>query len=79
VFYRIFYWPIRLLDWAGTRTVRLFGLHPSGEHASIYTQTSGGCVDIPASELEPEQRQLTPSRPEFGELGVREAMSRACS
>jgi CBS domain containing-hemolysin-like protein len=26
-FYRIFYWPIRLLDWAGTRTVRLFGLH----------------------------------------------------
>jgi len=28
-FYRVFRWPIRLLDWAGTRTVRLFGLQPS--------------------------------------------------
>ena len=36
LFYTIFQWPIRLLDWAGTRTVRLFGLRPSGEHASIY-------------------------------------------
>lgn len=36
-FYKIFFWPIRMLDWAGTRTVRLFGLHPSGEHASIYS------------------------------------------
>src|ERR671913_1238762 len=27
VFYKIFRWPIQLLDWAGTRTVRLFGLH----------------------------------------------------
>ncbi|MGH9961889.1 MAG: CNNM domain-containing protein, partial [Pyrinomonadaceae bacterium] len=36
-FYRVFQWPIRLLDWAGTRTVRLLGLRPSGEHASIYT------------------------------------------
>lgn len=38
LFYRIFYWPIRVLDWAGTRTVRLFGLTPSGEHGSIYTE-----------------------------------------
>ncbi|MBA3767869.1 MAG: DUF21 domain-containing protein, partial [Acidobacteria bacterium] len=37
-FYKLFSWPIRLLDWAGTRTVRLFGLHPSGSHASIYTE-----------------------------------------
>src|ERR671927_219718 len=37
-FYKIFRWPIRLLDWAGTRTVRLFGLHPTGEHASVYTE-----------------------------------------
>src|SRR5687767_2953099 len=28
IFYRVFRWPIQLLDWAGTRTVRLFGLHP---------------------------------------------------
>src|SRR4029434_9200465 len=31
-FYKVFQWPIRLLDWSGTRVVRLFGLHPSGEH-----------------------------------------------
>ncbi|HYH86926.1 MAG TPA: CNNM domain-containing protein, partial [Pyrinomonadaceae bacterium] len=37
-FYKIFQWPIRLLDWAGTRTVRLFGLHPTSDHASIYTE-----------------------------------------
>lgn len=37
VFHKVFYYPIRLLDWAGTRTVRLFGLHPSSEHGSIYT------------------------------------------
>src|SRR5688572_5801432 len=34
LFYKVFYYPIRLLDWAGTKTVRLFGLHPSGEHGS---------------------------------------------
>src|SRR5687767_1998949 len=33
IFYKVFRWPIRLLDWAGTRTVRMFGLHPSGDHA----------------------------------------------
>ena len=37
-FYKIFRWPIRVLDWAGIRTVRLFGLEPSGEHASVYTE-----------------------------------------
>src|SRR5688572_5636952 len=38
MFYKAFYYPIRLLDWAGTRTVRLLGLKPSSEHASIYTE-----------------------------------------
>ena len=38
VFYNVFRWPIRLLDWSGTRVVRLFGLHPSHEHASVYTE-----------------------------------------
>jgi CBS domain containing-hemolysin-like protein len=38
IFYKIFSYPIRLLDWAGTRTVRLFGLHPANEHGSIYTE-----------------------------------------
>src|SRR5919199_3214293 len=38
VYYKVFSWPIRLLDWAGTRTLRRFGLHPSHEHASVYTE-----------------------------------------
>ena len=38
IFYKAFSYPIRVLDWAGTRTVRMFGLHPSGEHGSIYTE-----------------------------------------
>ena len=37
IFHRVFYYPIRLLDWAGTRTVRLLGLRPTSEHGSIYT------------------------------------------
>ncbi len=37
IFYKVFSYPIRLLDWAGTRTVRFFGLHPTGEHGEIYT------------------------------------------
>src|SRR5919199_4115984 len=38
LFYKLFRWPIRLLDWAGTRTVRLFGLRPSSDHAASYTE-----------------------------------------
>jgi CBS domain containing-hemolysin-like protein len=56
LFYKLFRWPIRLLDWAGTRTVRLFGLHPSGEHASIYS--------------EEEIRQLINASRESGHLGA---------
>lgn len=76
-FYRIFYWPIRLLDWAGTRTVRLFGLHASGDHASVYTEDElRHLVDISlnSGQLEPEQRQLLHRAFEFAEVGVREAM-----
>ena len=38
LFYRLFYWPIRLLDWSGTRTVRLLGFAPSADHGSVYTE-----------------------------------------
>ncbi|MDO9307746.1 MAG: CNNM domain-containing protein, partial [Deltaproteobacteria bacterium] len=37
LFHKIFHWPIILLDHAGRLTVRLFGLHSSAEHASVYT------------------------------------------
>jgi len=60
-FYRIFYWPIRTLDWAGTRTVHLFGLSLSGEHASVYTEDElRHLVDISqkSGHLEPDERQL---------------------
>jgi magnesium and cobalt exporter, CNNM family len=76
-FYRVFYWPIRFLDWAGTRTVRLFGLHPTSEHASVYTPAELRLlVDISqqSGHLQPEQRQLVDRAFEFTDLSVREAM-----
>lgn len=76
-FYRIFYWPIRFLDWAGTRAVRVFGLHPTSEHASVYTPAELRLlVDIAqrSGHLQPEQRQLVDRALEFRELSVRAAM-----
>ncbi|HEY0384576.1 MAG TPA: hemolysin family protein, partial [Pyrinomonadaceae bacterium] len=55
LFYKTFRLPIRLLDWAGTRVVRLFGLHPSAEHGSIYTSE--------------ELQQLINASDESGHLG----------
>ncbi|MGH9960408.1 MAG: hemolysin family protein [Pyrinomonadaceae bacterium] len=76
-FYRIFYWPIRLLDWAGTRTVRLFGLHPSGEHASIYTaEELRQLIDISrrSGHVEADEQTLINRVFDFTETEVREAM-----
>jgi len=76
-FYRFFYWPIRLLNWAGMRTVRLFGLRASGDQASVYTEDElRRLVDISlkSGHLEPGQRQLLHRVFEFAEVGVREAM-----
>jgi len=77
LFYQAFQWPIRLLDWAGTRTVRLFGLHPSGDHASIYTETElRGLIDASrqSGHLEEEEQRLLNRVFEFGDAEVREAM-----
>lgn len=76
-FYKIFRWPIRLLDWAGTRVVRLFGLHPSSDHASIYTaEELRHLVDISrkSGHLDPEEQQLIYRVFEFSDAEVREAM-----
>ncbi len=76
-FYRLFSWPIRLLDWAGTRTVRLFGLHPSSEHASVYTEDElRRLVDISrkSGHLEEAETQLIHGVFEFADAEVREAM-----
>jgi CBS domain containing-hemolysin-like protein len=76
-FYKVFSWPIRLLDWAGTRTVRLFGLHPSSEHASVYTEDElRRLVDISrkSGHLEEAETQLIHGVFEFADAEVREAM-----
>lgn len=77
IFYKVFNYPIRLLDWAGTRTVRLFGLHPSGEHGSSYTEDEIRQL-ITASQktghLNEEERRLIDQVFEFSETTVKEAM-----
>ena len=76
-FYKVFYWPIRLLDWAGTRTVRLFGLHPSAEHGSIYTEEElRQLVDASrrSGHLEEAEQELINRVFDFSDAEVREAM-----
>ena len=77
IFYKVFSYPIRLLDWAGTRTVRLLGLQPSSEHASIYTEEElRQLIDISrrSGHLEVEEQELINSVFEFSDAEVREAM-----
>jgi CBS domain containing-hemolysin-like protein len=76
-FYKVFQWPIRLLDWAGTRTVRLFGMHPSSEHASVYTEDElRHLVDVSrqSGHLQDEEQQLINRVFDFSDAEVREAM-----
>ncbi|HKR60293.1 MAG TPA: hemolysin family protein [Pyrinomonadaceae bacterium] len=76
-FYKVFQWPIRLLDWSGTRVVRLFGLHPTKDHSSVYTEAElRRLVDISrqSGELEPEAQQLIHRVFDFSDAQVREAM-----
>lgn len=77
IFHRVFYYPIRLLNWAGTRTVRLFGLYPSSEHGSIYTAEELRQL-INASRqsghVEPEEQKLINRVFDFSGAEVREAM-----
>ena len=76
-FYRVFQWPIRLLDWAGTRTVRLFGLRPTKDHGSVYTEEElRHLVDVSrkSGHLEREEQQLIHRVFDFSDAEVREAM-----
>lgn len=76
-FYKLFRWPIRLLDWAGTRTVRLFGLHPTQDHASVYTEEElRHLIDVSrkSGHLEDQEQQLIHGVFEFSDAEVREAM-----
>src|SRR5829696_8769995 len=76
-FYKVFQWPIRLLDWSGTRVVRLFGLHPSGDHASVYTEGElRHLIDVSRQSgyLESEEQQLIHKVFDFSDAEVKEAM-----
>jgi CBS domain containing-hemolysin-like protein len=77
IFHRVFYYPIRLLDWAGTRTVRLFGLHASSEHGSIYTaEELRQLVNVSrqSGHVGPEEQKLINRVFDFSGAEVREAM-----
>nr|HQU94330.1 hemolysin family protein [Pyrinomonadaceae bacterium] len=77
IFYRVFYPFIRVLDWAGTRTVRIFGLHPSGEHGSSYTEDEIRQlirVSQASGHVNEEERRLIDQVFEFSETTVKEAM-----
>jgi CBS domain containing-hemolysin-like protein len=77
LFYQLFSWPIRLLDWAGTRTVRLFGLHPSGRHASVYTEEElRHLIEVSrqGGQVEEEEQRLINRVFDFAEAEVKEAM-----
>ena len=76
-FYKVFYYPIRLLDWAGTRTVRLFGLRVTDEHGSNYTEDEIRQlirVSHESGHLNAEERKLIDKVFEFSDTTVKEAM-----
>src|SRR5215470_13318214 len=77
LFYRIFSLPIRALDWASARTVKLIGIEATGEHASTYTEEElRRLVDISreSGHLRAEERRLIHRVFEFSDTVVREAM-----
>src|SRR5918997_5006321 len=77
MFYKIFQWPIRALDWASARIVRPFGIHATSEHASIYTEAElRQLVDVSreSGHLRAAEQRLIHRVFEFSETLVREAM-----
>ena len=77
LFYRVFSLPIRALDWASARTVKLVGINATGEHGSTYTEDElRRLVDISreSGHLRAEERRLIHRVFEFSDTLVREAM-----
>lgn len=77
IFYKVFKPFIHALDWASAKTVRLFGLHASSEHASIYTEDEIKQLILHSEEsghLNKEERKLINRVFEFSETTVKEAM-----
>ncbi len=76
-FYKAFSYPIRVLDWTGTKTVRLFGLQATGEHGSSYTEDEiRGLVKLSqeSGHLNEQERTLINKVFDFSETTVKEAM-----
>jgi CBS domain containing-hemolysin-like protein len=76
-FHQIFRWPIRLLDWAGSSTVRLLGLRHTGEISSVYTVDElRQIIDVShkSGTLEPDEQRLLHRVFEFTDAEVREVM-----
>lgn len=76
-FQKVFRWPIHFLDWAGIRTVRLFGLRPSVDHASVYTvEELRHLIDASqkSGNLEPDEQKLLHGVFEFSDAEVIEVM-----
>jgi CBS domain containing-hemolysin-like protein len=77
LFYKAFSLPIRALDWASARTVRLFGLNSSAAHGSTYTSEELRQL-VNASHqgghLEAEEQKMINRVFDFADAEVREAM-----
>ena len=77
LFYKVFSWPIRALDWASARVVKLVGINASADHASTYTEAElRRLIDISreSGHLRAEERRLIHRVFEFSDTVVREAM-----
>jgi CBS domain containing-hemolysin-like protein len=77
MFYRIFRWPVRALDWASARIVRPFGIRATSEHASIYTEAElRQLIDVSraSGHLGAEEQRMIHRVFEFSDTLVREAM-----
>jgi CBS domain containing-hemolysin-like protein len=77
IFYKVFKPLIHALDWASAKTVNLFGLNASSEHASIYTEDEiRQLINISeeSGHLNEEERKLINRVFEFSDTTVREAM-----
>ena len=77
IFYKVFKPFIHALDWASAKTVNIFGLNASSEHASIYTEDEIRQlikISEESGHLNKEERKLINRVFEFSETTVREAM-----
>jgi CBS domain containing-hemolysin-like protein len=77
IFYSVFRWPVRALDSASASIVRLFGLHPTAEHGSIYTEEELRQLleaSRKSGHLQPDEERLINRIFDFSAAEVREAM-----